>query len=139
MQTRTMLPLVVLLASVSSGFVATATKGTDQEIAFSFRQAGTTCVISRDNAVLGKVSGGRRTLKLKKNASPLELACTGGGKKLEAKLPPVMAKETMMGAAISLSLVAVDMLTGAAWVYPEKITVDLAAKKVTVPEGWRVE
>jgi hypothetical protein len=50
-----------------------------------------------------------------------------------------MAKETMAGAVISLSLVAIDMMSGAAWVLPDKIVVDLAARKVTVPEGWRVE
>jgi hypothetical protein len=138
MQTRTMLPVAVLLAAVSGGF-ATATKGTDQEIAFSFRQAGTSCVVSRDGTEVGRVTGARRVLKLKKGAAPLELACAGGGRKLQAKLPPAMSKETMMGAAISFSLVAIDILSGAAWAYPDKVTVDLAARKVTVPEGWRVE
>ena len=89
--------------------------------------------------VVAKVSAAHRKLKLKKNASALALDCAAGGRKLQAKLPPALAKETMAGAVISLSLVAIDMLTGAAWVYPEKVTVDLAAKKVTVPEGWRVE
>jgi len=138
MQTRYLLPVAVLLAGLCGGF-ATATKGTDQEIAFSFRQAGTTCTVSRDNAVLGRVSAAHRKLKLKKNASALVLDCAAGGRRLQAKLPPVLSKETMAGAIISLSLVAIDMISGAAWVYPEKVTVDLAAKKVTVPEGWRVE
>ena len=138
MQTRYLLPVAVLLAGISGGF-ATATKGTDQEIIFSFRQAGTKCTVSRDSVVLGNVSAAHRKLKLKKNASPLALDCVAGGRKLQAKLPPAFSKETMAGAIISLSLVAIDMISGAAWVYPEKVTVDLAAKKVTVPEGWRVE
>jgi hypothetical protein len=139
MQTRFLLPAAVLLAGLCGGFAATATKGTDQEIAFAFRQAGTKCTVSRDGTALGQVSGGRRVLKLKKNASALTLDCVAGGRKLQAKLPPIMAKEALAGAVISLSLVAIDMLTGAAWVYPDKVTVDVAAKKVTVPEGWRVE
>jgi hypothetical protein len=138
MQTRCLLPVAVLLAGVSGGF-ATVTKGTDQEIAFAFRQAGTRCTVSRDDTVLGTVSAARRKLKLKKSASPLALDCVAGGRKLQAKLPPVLSKETLAGAVISLSLVAIDVLSGAAWAYPEKVTVDLVAKKVTVPEGWRVE
>jgi hypothetical protein len=139
MQTRYLLPVTLLLAGLCGGFAATATKGTDQEIAFAFRQAGTKCTVSRDGTALGQVTGGRRVLKLKKNASALTLDCVAGRRKLQVKLPPIFAKEAMAGAAISLSLVAIDMLTGAAWVYPDKVTVDVAAKKVTVPEGWRVE
>ena len=138
MQTRTMLPVALLLAGFSGGF-ATMTKGTNQEVAFSFRQPGAACTVSRDGAVLGRVSGARPKLALKKGASPIELACSSGGRRLSAKVHPAMAKETMAGAVISLSLVAIDMMSGAAWVLPDRIVVDLAARKVTVPEGWRVE
>ena len=137
MQTRAMLPVALLLAGFSGGF-ATMTKGTSQDVVFSFRQPAT-CTVSRDGAVLGRVSGARTKLALKKGASPIELACSSGGRRLSAKVHPAMAKETMAGAVISLSLVAIDMMSGAAWVLPDRIVVDLAARKVTVPEGWRVE
>ncbi len=138
MQTRTILPVALLLAGFCGGF-ATMTKGTDQQVAFAFRQAGTTCAVSRDGEALGRVSGAKNKLALKKKAGPLELDCFGGGRRLSAKVHPSLAKETMAGAAISLSLAAIDMISGAAWVYPDRIVVDLAARKVTVPEGWRVE
>ncbi len=138
MQTRTMLPVALLLAGFCGGF-ATMTKGTNQEVVFSFRQPGTACTVNRDGALLGRVSGARPKLALKKGASPIELECSSGGRKLSAKVHPAMAKETIAGAVISLSIAAVDMISGAAWVLPDKIVVDLAAKKVTVPEGWRVE
>ena len=138
MQTRNMLPVALLLAGFCGGF-ATMTKGTDQQVAFTFRQAGTTCVVNREGELLGRVSGAKSKLALKKKAGPLELDCSGGGRRLQAKVHPSMAKETLAGAAISLSLAAIDMISGAAWVLPDRIVVDLAAKKVTVPEGWRVE
>ncbi len=138
MQTRTMLPVALLLAGFSGGF-ATMTKGTNQEVVFSFRQPGTACTVNRDGALLGRVSGARPKLALKKGASPIELECSSGGRKLSAKVHPAMAKETIAGAVVSLSIAAIDMVSGAAWVLPDKIVVDLAAKKVTVPEGWRVE
>lgn len=138
MQTRTMLPVALLLAGFSGGF-ATMTKGTSQEVVFSFRQAGTTCTVKRDEILLGRVSSGRPKLALKKGPSPIQLDCAAGGRRLSAKVHPAMAKETLVGAMISFSIVAVDMISGAAWVLPDKIVVDLAARKVTVPEGWRVE
>jgi len=138
MQTRIMLPVALLLAGFSGGF-ATMTKGTNQEVAFSFRQTGTICTVNRDGALLGRVSRARSKLALKKGASPIQLDCSGAGRRLSAKVHPSLAKETMAGAVISLSLAAIDMVSGAAWVLPDKIVVDLAAKKVTVPEGWRVE
>jgi hypothetical protein len=96
-------------------------------------------VVNREGELLGRVSGAKNKLALKKKAGPLELDCSGGGRRLSAKVHPSMAKETLAGAAISLSIAAIDLISGAAWVYPDRITVDLAAKKVTVPEGWRVE
>ena len=138
MQTRTMLPVALLLAGFCGGF-ATMTKGPNQEVVFSFRQAGTACTVNRDGALLGRVSGARTKLTLKKGASPIELDCSDGGRRLIAKVHPAISKDTMAGAVISLSLVAIDMMSGAAWVLPDKIVVDLAARKVTVPEGWRVE
>ena len=138
MQTRTMLPVALLLAGFCGGF-ATMTKGPNQEVVFSFRQPGTACTVNRDGALLGRVSGARSKLALKKGASPIELDCSRGGQRLSAKVHPAMAKDTLAGAVISFSLVAIDMISGAAWVLPDKIVVDLAARKVTVPEGWRVE
>lgn len=138
MQTRTMLPVALLLAGFCGGF-ATMTKGTNQEVVFSFRQPGTTCTVNRDGALLGRVSGARAKLALKKGASPIELDCSSGGRRLSAKVHPSLAKETIAGAVVSLSIAAIDMISGAAWVLPDKIVVDLAARKVTVPEGWRVE
>jgi hypothetical protein len=129
---------VLVLAAFSAGF-ATMTKGTDQQVTFAFRQAGTVCVVNREGETLGRVSGAKSKLALKKKAGPLELDCSGGGRKLQAKVHPSLAKETMAGAAVSLSLAAIDMISGAAWVYPDRIVIDLAARKVTVPEGWRVE
>ncbi|HXL67845.1 MAG TPA: hypothetical protein VN930_03675 [Xanthobacteraceae bacterium] len=137
MQTRYMLLATLLLAGFCAGF-ATMTKGTDQVVAFSFRQGGT-CAVSRDGALLGRVSGARARLQVKKAASTLDLDCSGGGRRLQAKVRPVLAKETIAGAAVSLSIAAVDLISGAAWVYPDRITVDLAGRKVTVPEGWQVE
>jgi hypothetical protein len=138
MQTRTMLPVALLLAGFCGGF-ATMTKGTNQEVVFSFRQPGTVCTVNREGELLGRVSGAKNKLALKKKAGPLELDCSGGRRRLQAKVHPSIAKETLAGAVISFSLMAIDMASGAAWVLPDKITVDLAARKVTVPEGWRVE
>jgi hypothetical protein len=132
------IPTVLVLAGFSAGF-ATMTKGTNQEVVFSFRQAGTACTVNRDGALLGRVSNARPKLALKKGASPIELDCSSGGRRLSAKVHPAMSKDTIAGAVVSLSLAAIDMMSGAAWVLPDKIVVDLAARKVTVPEGWRVE
>lgn len=137
MQTRTMLPTALLLAGFCAGF-ATMTKGTEQVVAFSLRQGGA-CTVSRDGAVLGRVSGARATLKLKKAASPLDLDCAGGRGRFQAKVRPALAKETIAGAVVSMSIAAVDVISGAAWVLPDRIVIDLAARKVTVPEGWQVE
>jgi hypothetical protein len=115
------------------------TKGTSQEVVFSFRQPGTACTVNRDGALLGRVTGARAKLTLKKGASPIELNCSAGGRRLSAKVHPSLAKETLAGAVVSFSIVAVDIVSGAAWVLPDRIVVDLAARKVTVPEGWRAE
>jgi hypothetical protein len=96
-----MLPVALLLAGFCGGF-ATMTKGTDQQVAFAFRQAGTSCVVNREGELLGRVSGAKNKLALKKKAGPLELDCSGGGRRLQAKVHPSLAKETLAGAAISL-------------------------------------
>ncbi len=92
----------------------------------------------RDGALLGRVSGARYKLALKKKRVPIELDCSGGGRRLSAKVHPSMAKETLAGAVISLSIAAIDLMSGAAWVYPDDHRRS-SRTKVTVPEGWRVE
>jgi hypothetical protein len=95
-----------------------------QEIAFTLKQAGTNCDVKRGPEAVGRLQGKQTKLKVTRNIVPLELQCTGkDASRLAAQLKPIAG--TGPG--------------GFVYIYPEKVTVDMAARKVFVPEGWTVE
>lgn len=95
-----------------------------QEIAFTLKQKDVNCDVSRGTEAVGRVHGKQTKLKVTRSIAPLEMSCTGkDASKLAKKLPPIAG--TGPG--------------GFVYIYPERVTIDMAAKKVSVPEGWVVE
>lgn len=98
--------------------------GTAQEIAFTLKQKDINCDLKRGTEALGRVYAKQTKVKVTRNMLPVEVHCTGkDASKLAAKLNPVAG--TGPG--------------GFVYIYPERVTVDMAAKKVSVPEGWVVQ
>jgi hypothetical protein len=97
---------------------------TGQEIAFTLKQKDVNCDVARGTEAVGRVNTKQPKLKVSRSVAPLEVNCTAkDASKLAAKVNPVAG--TGPG--------------GFVYIYPERVTVDMAAKKVSVPEGWVVE
>ncbi len=95
-----------------------------QEIAFTLKQPGINCDVTRGTEAVGRVQGKQTKLKVTRNIAPLEVLCTGrDASRVKANLKPIAG--TGPG--------------GFVYIYPERVTVDMAAKKMFVPEGWTVE
>jgi hypothetical protein len=98
--------------------------GSAQEIAFTLKQKDTNCDVTRATQAIGRVHGKQTKVKVSRDIHPLELTCTGkDASRLAAKLKPVAGSGP----------------GGFVFIYPDKVTVDMAARKVFVPEGWQVE
>jgi hypothetical protein len=98
--------LLALIAA--AGGCASIPMEAEQSIAFEFKQAGTQCEVKRGPEALGKVSGPNASLKVQKHFLPLDLDCTGKNTRLQAQVKP----------------------GGEFYKYPDKVTIDMAAKKV---------
>jgi hypothetical protein len=89
-----------------------------QPVVFEFKQAGTQCEVKRGSESFGKVSASNATLRVQKNLLPLELNCSGrGNARLQAQVN----------------------LNAGSFRYPDKITVDMAGKKVSFTENVAIQ
>ena len=105
-----------LALAATAGACATVATDLDQTqpVAFEFKQAGTQCEVKRGSESFGKVSSSNATLRVQKNLLPLELNCSGrGNAKLQAQVN----------------------LSASSFRYPDKISVDMAGKKVSFTEN----
>jgi hypothetical protein len=116
-------PAWLALAAVAGGCITAAPGTPEQQVSFAFKPAGVSCDVKQGGNSIGKVSSGKSTLKVQRTILPLDLDCSLRDTKLQAKVRPI----------------AGDLMSGGIYVYPDKITVDMAAKKVTVPLGWIVD
>ncbi len=129
MQARNLASVFFAMAGVCGCVMVTdgtvpAGGATGQEISFTLKQKDTNCDLKRGTEALGRVHAKQTKVKLTRNILPLELACTGkDASRLKAQLKPIAG--TGPG--------------GFVYIYPERVTVDMAVKKVFVPEGWTVE
>lgn len=126
------------LLLIATAGCATVTTGTDQPIAFAFSQPGTQCEVKRGSEALGVVSAAQPSLKVQKHFLPLDLNCKRGTASLQGQVRASLSKEGMLGGAITMSSVAVDAMSGALYIYPDKVTVDMAAKKVSYAEPFQL-
>ena len=109
-----------LALAASAGACATIATDLDQTqpVVFEFKQAGTQCEVKRGSESFGKVSSSNTTLRMQKNLLPLDLNCSGrGNARLQAQ---------------------VNMNMGS-FRYPDKITVDMAGKKVSFTENVAIQ
>lgn len=139
---------VFLLATAGlMGGCATVTVGTDQEVFFAFNPADAQCDVKRNNEFIGRVSKSNPTLTISKTAYPLNLECIGVGRnapKFAAEVKPALSKEgvsgsigfTPTGLATGAASGLYDSASGAMFHYPQKITVDVTKKMVTLPDKW---
>jgi hypothetical protein len=113
--------LLVLSAAVAS--CITTGSGDDQTVNFAFRQPGTECAVKLGLESVGAVSNAKPALTVPRSIFPLELDCKGRAAQLQAKVHAA----------------AVETAKGQTFAYPDKVTIDLAARTVSVPTGWGVE
>lgn len=116
-------PIWVTLAAATGACITAAPGTPEQQVTFAFKPAGAQCDVKQGTTALGKVSAQKSTLKVPRTILPLELDCSLKESKLQAKVRPIPG----------------DLMSGGIYIYPDKISVDMAAKKVTVPAGWVVE
>ncbi len=127
---------------------ATVTTGTEQEIFFAFNPQDAQCDVKRNNEFLGRVSRSTPSMVVQKSPHPLNLECIGvGGRnppKFVTEVKPALSKEGVSGAIgftpSGLATGAVsgiyDASSGAMYHYPQKVTIDVTKKMVTLPDKW---
>jgi hypothetical protein len=108
---------VTLAFIAATGGCASIPWEAEQPIAFEFKQAGTQCEVKRGPEALGKVSGPNASLKVQKHYLPLDLDCTGKNTRLQAQVKP----------------------GGEFYKYPDKVTIDMAAKKIAFTDTISVQ
>lgn len=113
--------LLALSAAVAS--CITTGGGDDQTVNFAFRQPGSECGVKLGLESVGTVSNTKAALTVPRSIFPLEIDCKSRASQLQAKVHAA----------------AVETAKGQVFAYPDKVTVDLAARTVSVPTGWGVE
>ncbi len=110
-------PALLALVAAAGGCASIPWEA-EQPIAFEFKQAGTQCEVKRGPEALGKVSGPNASLKVQKHYLPLDLDCTG-------------AKNTRLQAQVKPG--------GEFYKYPDKVTIDMVAKRVAFTDTISVQ
>ena len=126
----------LVLVLCSSSFVilsgcASVTKGTSQSISFEVFPSSASCVLSREgDGELGKFSGSGSSVTVKKARKDIAVVCSAPGYEPKKQwLESSTDKTALAGMAIDGGLT--DMVTGAMWVYPDKVQLSLAPVKPT--------
>ena len=126
----------LILALCLASFVilsgcASVTKGTSQSISFDVSPASASCVLSREgDGELGKFSGSGSSVTVKKARKDIAVVCSAPGYEPKKQwLESSTDKTALAGMAIDGGLT--DMVTGAMWVYPDKVQLSLAPVKPT--------
>ena len=130
--TRRVLALSLCSAlSVLLSGCASVTKGTSQAIFFEVFPASASCVLSREgDGELGKFSGSGNSVIVKKARKDIAVVCSAPGYEPKKEwLESSTDKTALAGMAIDGGLT--DMVTGAMWVYPDKVQLSLAPVKRT--------
>ncbi len=110
---------------------ASVTKGTSQSISFEVSPPSASCVLSREgDGELGKFSGSGNSVTVKKARKDIVVVCSAPGYEPKKQwLESSTDKTALAGIAIDGGLT--DMVTGAMWVYPDKVELSLAPVKPT--------
>ncbi|HEY1058796.1 MAG TPA: hypothetical protein VGE55_08705 [Limnobacter sp.] len=127
---RSTLIALLLLASASC---ATITQGTQQTLIFKMDPDSTVCSLSRvGDGELGTVSKQKNTIVVSKDKDDIIALCTAPGH--EAQTIKVVSHATSAGLAGSiLDLGITDLATGAMFVYPDEVRVNLSKTGQTTP------
>ena len=130
--------LSVLLTSLLLDGCASVTKGTSQTISFDLLPAATNCLLSLEGkGDLGSVSGKSSSITVKKGRQNITAVCSASGFETATYLVRSSTDNAaIMGAAIDFGIT--DMVTGAMWIYPERVQVSLQSvnsveSEVTTP------
>ena len=117
--------LSVLLSPLLLGGCASVTKGTSQTISFDLFPAATKCLLSLEGkGNLGSVSGESSLITVKKGRHNITAVCSASGFETATYLVRSFTDNAaVMGAAIDFGIT--DMVTGAMWIYPERVQVRL--------------
>ena len=104
---------------------ASVTKGTSQNISFDISPVSANCVLQLEGkSALGTVSGGDDSITVKKNRENILAICSSPGFETSTYVIKSSADRTaLMGTAIDFGIT--DMITGAMWLYPERVQVAL--------------
>lgn len=121
---KTALSLTALALTLLSG-CASVTDGTTQTVVFNLSPKETRCVVSREGATLGTVSGKQNTITIGKGAKDVLVSCSAPGH--EDATQRLISKTQTSGVVggFFLDLGITDMVTGAMWKYPNDITIVL--------------
>ena len=123
MKTSLSLALAATLAALSG--CASVTDGTTQTVVFQLSPKETRCVVSREGAQLGTVSGKQNTITLSKGAKDVLVQCSAPG---HDDLTQRLISKTQTSGVVGgffLDLGITDMVTGAMWKYPNEISIVL--------------
>lgn len=124
---------VVLLVLIAQGIVgcASITQGTTQEMTFDINPQYSECnVTGKDGVNLGKVSATEHLLVVPKGKSNLTATCTANNFQRDEISIKSSAQPIGM-ASFLLDFGITDMLTGAMWAYPSKVTINLKPESPT--------
>ena len=104
---------------------ASVTKGTSQNISFDISPVSANCVLQPEGkSALGTVSGVNGSITVKKGRENLIAICSSPGFETSTYVIKSSTDQTaLMGTAIDFGIT--DMVTGAMWIYPERVQVSL--------------
>ena len=121
---HTLLAAATLVVATLSA-CASVTDGTTQTVIFSLTPKEARCVVSRDGAQLGAVTGKQNTITLSKGAKDILVNCSAPG--YEDTTQRLISKTQTSGVVggFFLDLGITDMMTGAMWKYPNEISIVL--------------
>ena len=135
-----------LLCAVLSGCTTFDTER-DDVVTFVFSHPATECDVFLGNAQIGRVSIAKAAIGVTRSAEPLRVSCgTSGHAPIAAEISAVRTRDQSFGVlgvnvptARALGARVVEPLTGPPPTgYPPRVTIDIAQRKVLVPEGWQV-
>lgn len=155
---RMLRPLIAATALLCAG-CTTFDTNTDDVVTFVFAQPTTECEVFVGNSSLGYVSISKTALGVPRSNEPLRLSCQAASfAPISAEVSIIRTRDQQIGVlgvnvptarALGARVVEpIENLTGPSPIpnplpggqksgYPPRITVDIAMRKVTVPDGWQ--
>lgn len=116
-------------------------------VTFVFSHPATECDVFLGNAQIGRVSIAKAAIGVARSAEPLRISCgTSGHAPVSAEISAARTRDQSYGVLgvnvptpRALSARVVEPITGPPQTgYPPRVTVDIAQRKVVVPDGWQV-